>query len=104
MNNSLTSIRDENSILITAEFLESGETLKVGEKKICRYELDLIVKNDITANQLLVAIQEGLRRRLLNRYGFDVTSEDADTSFVYRDSRHPEAETEPESIKPLHAR
>lgn len=92
MKQTLTSVRDENSILITAEFLESGAILKVGEKTTRRYEIDLIVKNDITANQLLIAIQEGLRSKLLRKYHFDVAKDD--TRIVYRDNRHPEAETQ----------
>lgn len=87
----LLSITDENSILITVEFLESGERLKVGETSIRRYEIDLIVKNDITVDQLLFAVGVGLKNTLAERYSFDVLKDD--TFFVYSDDRHPEAET-----------
>lgn len=88
MKKELLSITDENSILITAEFLESGEILKVGDRSIRRFELDLIVKNEITCDQLLEAVGAGLRNRLLDKYHFDVRYDD--TQLVYTDSREPE--------------
>ena len=91
MNKDLLSITDENSILITAEFLEDGNILKVGDREIHRFEIDLIVNNNITLNQLLNAIQIGLKKRLLEQYHFDVA--DDNSCLLYTDSRHPEAET-----------
>ena len=64
MKQELLSITDENAILITAEFLISGHRLKIGKVGIQRYEIDLIVKRDITCDQLLSAIREGLRLKL----------------------------------------
>lgn len=90
MNKDLLSITDENSILITAEFLEDGNILKVGEREIHRFEIDLIVNNNITLDQLLNAIQIGLKKRLFEQYHFDVATDN--TCLLYTDSRHPEAE------------
>lgn len=61
--NELLSITDENAILITAEFIDKGLRIKNGNETIHRYEFDLIVKRDITFNQLLQAIYRGLWRR-----------------------------------------
>lgn len=96
MDKELLSITDENSILITAEFLESGQILKVGDRKVQRFELDLIVNSNITCDQLLEAIQSGLRSRLLEKYHFDV--ENDDTYILYTDSRHPESETVADAV------
>lgn len=59
---------DENSILITAEFFEDGHRLRMDRTRIHRYELDLIVPDDITLDELLVAIDEGIRTQLEQRY------------------------------------
>lgn len=90
MDKELISITDENSILITAEFLESGKVLKVGDREVERFEIDLIVNNNITLNQLLEAMQSGLRFHLLEKFYYNV--DDDDTKYLYIDSRHPEAE------------
>lgn len=90
MDKELISITDENSILITAEFLENGKILKVGDREVERFEIDLIVNENITFDQLLTAIQAGLRFRLLEKFRFDVDKDD--TECFYTDSRHPEAE------------
>ena len=95
MDKELRSITDENSILITAEFLENGEILKVGERSIQRYEIELIVQNDITLGQLLEAIETGIRNKLLNAYQID--AEKVNIHMVYSNSRRPEEERPPES-------
>lgn len=91
MNKELLSITDENSILITVEFLEDGNILKVGDRETQRFEIDLIVNDNITLNQLLEAVQSGLKKRLWDQFHFDVCTDS--TIFLYTDSRHPEAET-----------
>lgn len=63
--------QDENVILITAEFYEAGRKLKYDRKNIHMYELDLIVSADITLEQLLDAIDGGLRRKLSELYHVD---------------------------------
>lgn len=90
MSKELISITDENSILITVEFLESGKILKVSDREIEHFELDLIVNENITFDQLLEAVQSGLKFRLLEKFYFDVDYDN--TEFIYTDSRHPEAE------------
>lgn len=71
MNKDLLSITDENAILITLEFLESGKILKVGDEDEQKYELDIIVKNDITCDQLLKAVGENLIWKLRS-WGIDI--------------------------------
>lgn len=90
MKKRLLSVTDENAILITAEFRNSVEKNKVGEEKNQRYEIDLIVKNDITVDQLLIAVGLGLKSTLAQK-GFDL--ENDPTVFYNKDSFHPEAET-----------
>lgn len=96
MERELLSITDENAILITAEFLAAGKTNKVGERKTRRYQIDLIVNKWITLDQLLAAIQEGIRYQLIN-YNYDFSNEIV--SIIYDDSR--ETETEMASISDL---
>ena len=62
---------DENAITITAEFYEDGRKLNTGSSKIHRYELDLIVLDDITLDQLLHAIRQGIREKLQQLYRID---------------------------------
>jgi S-DNA-T family DNA segregation ATPase FtsK/SpoIIIE len=64
MKKELLSLTDENSILITAEFLESARRLAYGGVETCRFELDLIVNKYITCRQLLEAIEKGLESAL----------------------------------------
>ena len=64
MKKELLSITDENSILITAEFLESGRRLAFGGTETQRIEIDLIVNKNITCEQLLEAIKKGLENNL----------------------------------------
>ncbi len=96
MDKKLPSITDENYILITLEFLESGKILKVGDLDVRRFELDLIVKNDITFAQLLEAIHQGFRTILLHTFKVNVDTDD--TTFVYTDSREPKAESPTDEI------
>lgn len=62
---------DENAITITAEFYEDGRKLNTGSSKIHRYELDLIVMDDITLDQLLNGVRQGIREKLLQLYQLD---------------------------------
>ena len=62
---------DENSILITAEFFEDGHRLRLDRTRVHRYELDLIVPNDITLDELLDAIHDGIHTQLVERYHLD---------------------------------
>ena len=64
MKKELLSLTDENSILITAEFLESGRRLSYGGNETQRLELDLIVSRNITCQQLLDAVGRGLENAL----------------------------------------
>ena len=64
MKKELLSLTDENSILITAEFLESGRRLSYGGNETQRLELDLIVSKNITCQQLLDAVGRGLENAL----------------------------------------
>ena len=66
MKKELLSITDENSILITVEFLESGRRLSSGDVTIQRYEMDLIVNKNLTCEQLLDSISKGLENTLWN--------------------------------------
>lgn len=96
MERELLSITDENAILITAEFLAAGKTNKVGERNALRYQIDLIVNKWITLDQLLTAIQEGIRYQL-SHYNYDFSKESV--NILYDDSR--ETETEMPSISDL---
>ncbi len=64
MKKDLLSITDENSILITAEFLESGRRLVYGSVETQRREIDLIVNKNITCEQLMEAIKKGIENTL----------------------------------------
>lgn len=64
MKKELLSMTDENSILITAEFLASDKILSCGDDGVQRIELDLIVNKNITCGQLLEGIHKGLENSL----------------------------------------
>lgn len=93
MEKELLSITAENTILITAAFHKHGQRNKAGEVKNEVYEIDLIVRNDITFNQLLEAIEAGIRQKLKYTYGCDVYAECDSIKLNYKDIRHPESET-----------
>lgn len=67
----IPNLSDENSILITAEFFEDGHRLRLDRTRVHRYELDLIVPDDITLDELLDAIHAGIRTQLAERYHLD---------------------------------
>ena len=60
----LLSITDENTILITARFEDSKNGTKSLET-LKHYDIELIVKKDITCNQLLEAIYYGLQKKIV---------------------------------------
>lgn len=101
MKKDLLSITDENSILITAEFLNNFEVNKVGEQKIDCYEIDLIVKNTITCSQLLTAIRVGLKNKLMD-LGADVNENE--TASGFRDQLHPDAEFGPDPAQAIQSK
>lgn len=65
---------DENAITITAEFYEDGRKLQTDTKRVHRYELDLIVSDEITLDQLLAGIRQGIREKLQQRHMIDPES------------------------------
>lgn len=97
MKKRLLSITDENSILITVEFLESGFAMKNGKRRICCRELDLIVRNDITCDQLIAAVGEGILNKLRTQYGID--REQLDTGMVYSNIHHKSGRLRPQRPK-----
>lgn len=102
MKRNLLSVTDENAILITVEFLESGKILKVGERSIRRYEIELIVKNDITIDQLLIAIEQGLQNRLKEMLKpYKIELDEMAFQFVYEDERHHEKERKELSVEEI---
>lgn len=74
---------DDRTILITAEFWESGYLLRNGKSCIQRFELDLILRDDITLDQLIVALHHGVTDRLERHYG--VTPSEDDIEILYED-------------------
>ena len=78
---------EENAILITVEFYEDGDLLKKGRDRVHRYDLDLIVPDDITLNQLLDAVKNGIRRKLMEDFQIDpenMTGNDAYDGIIQR--------------------
>ena len=72
---------DENSILITAEFYEDGHRLKTDRHRPHRYELDLIVPDDITLDELLDGIWSGICTQLKERYQISVEDMTANPAY-----------------------
>ena len=87
MSEVLHSRKNENIIRITVEFLEDGYVLKSGRSKVHRYDLDLLVRDDITLNALLGAVYAGIRRELEERYGLQL--KDNLAGIVYQDLQDP---------------
>lgn len=77
----LFSVSDENAILITAQFFEDGKRLTYDRNRIHRYELDLVVRSDITLNQLLNAIRIGLRHQLIENHDTDPLQLDSNPAY-----------------------
>ena len=73
---------DENTCLITLEFLEDGYLLKTGQRSVHRCELDVIVRNDITCDQLLAGIYAGIRDILIKKYHLDVSEKLGQTAYT----------------------
>lgn len=84
----LLSITDENTILITARFEDSKNGTKSLET-LKHYDIELIVKKDITCNQLLEAIYYGLQKKIVETNPTNVIS----VEYSRMDSRRPETET-----------
>ena len=74
---------DDRSILITVEFWENGYLKKNGQRCIRRFELDLILRDDITLDQLIDALDHGIEDRLRSHYGLDPG--EYDVAFLYED-------------------
>lgn len=77
---------DENTILITLEFLEDGYLLKTGQSAVHRCELDLIVNNNITCDELLAGIYAGLKDILTEHYQIDLSKAQGDILYRYQES------------------
>ena len=73
---------DENSILITAEFYEDGHRLRTERNRIHRYELDLIVPDDITLDELLRGIWGGICEQLKERHQISPDSLDSNPAYL----------------------
>lgn len=86
MNKPILRESDENTCQITLEFLEDGYVLKTGNGASHRYELDVVVRNDITLEQLLAAIYSGIRDVLTDRYGLDPTGDIGGISYEQQDT------------------
>lgn len=84
----LLSITDENTILITARFEDSKNATKTFEV-LAHYDIELIVKKDITCNQLLEAIYYGLQKKIVESHPNNTIS----VEYSRMDSRRPETET-----------
>ena len=68
---------DDHSILVTAEFWENGYLLKNGGSTICRFEIDIITRDDICLDQFLRELGGGIYQRLQKQYGITPTKEAA---------------------------
>lgn len=86
MNKPILRESDENTCQITLEFLEDGYVLKTGNGASHRYELDVVVRNDITLEQLLAAVYSGIRDVLTDRYGLDPTGDIGGISYEQQDT------------------
>lgn len=92
MEKKLISMTDENSILITARFIYKAERRKSEPYRPTGwYDIELIVKKDITCDQLMNAIRQGLRRKLIEigkKRG--VNAENIESKFIRNDIRKEE--------------
>ena len=80
---------EENSVLITAQFIDAGSKMK-NEKRIPKhYDIELIVQKDIKCDQLLAAIRSGLTKKLR---GSKKDEPDKEVVVLRTDTRHPELE------------
>lgn len=77
---------DKNTCLITLEFLEDGYLLKTGQSAVHRWELDLIVNNNITCDELLAGIYVGLKDILIEHYQIDPTKAQGDILYRHQES------------------
>lgn len=84
----LLSVTEENAILITVQFVDSGFRMKTARAEVESYDIELIVKNDIRCDQLIDAVQYGLEKKLKTVY--HVYPESLTSSYYCRDSRWPE--------------
>lgn len=89
MNDELLLLTDENSILISVEFIDKSEETKIGDSSKRTYEIDLIVSKDITCAQLLEAIGAGLAKRIIDIEGVSGIQAAADLHILYQDVRDP---------------
>ena len=78
MTNRMPLYGGDHSIMVTAEFWENGYLLKNGGSSIRRVEIDLITRDDITLDQFLEALINGIHQRLEKRYGVTPTKEEAE--------------------------
>ena len=62
-SNKLLLTTDENTILITARFYDNMDEYQDGVKDDYYYDIDMIVKKDITLDKLMEAIKYGLLKR-----------------------------------------
>lgn len=86
----MISITDENTILITARFMDSMKKEKPEKAEFTFYDIDLIVKKDITCNQLMEAIYFGLKKKV--KYYSQSNESSSEIGYGRRDSRNPETE------------
>ena len=70
-------------MLLSAEFWEDGYVLKSGRNQLHRYELDLLVPEDITCDAFLGALYGALQQVLANHYGMD--PQDQISGIAYHD-------------------
>lgn len=73
MLDTLLTVKDEGTILITVAFLENGDVLRSGQTGLQMFELDLIVSEDVTCDRFLGAIYAGLRDVLTSQYNLDLS-------------------------------
>ena len=77
---------DDHTIMITAEFWENGYLLKNGQSRIQRFEVDLLVRQDMTLDRLLDALGRGIEKKLEEKYG--IISPEEEVQLLYRDQAY----------------
>lgn len=68
MDKKLILTTDENTISLTVRFYYSFRKLKTEDEDNQYFDLNIIVKNDVTCQQLLEAIRYGLEKKLVSKY------------------------------------
>lgn len=87
MDKKLILTTDENTISITARFYYSFHKLKTEDEESQYFDINLVVKNDITCSQLLEAIHYGLEKKLVS--DFNLVLEDIEVQTYEIDSLNP---------------